>query len=215
MSTSTKENNQHEVSSSFGKVKPLIIFIIGVICSFGLAKWPIKGEVHWLSVMGQTLQLFGTFTVAWKISVRIRQHKGDLSLKNVVEWLVNFSGSTFPEPYQDQSQVLLSRISEDKGTSCESSTITKHSLPENDILRLSKTVETLEEKLESFIAADVSEKGSIISRINRQNEVLNHNLKQLKMDLEQKERAGFEYEFIGTLWLILGLIISLISLYPI
>jgi hypothetical protein len=88
-------------------------------------------------------------------------------------------------------------------------------LPENDILRLSKTVETLEEKLESFIAADVSEKGSIISRINRQNEVLNHNLKQLKMDLEQKERAGFEYEFIGTLWLILGLIISLISLYPI
>jgi len=57
MSTSTKENNQHEVSSSFGKVKPLIIFIIGVICSFGLAKWPIKGEVHWLSVMGQTLQL--------------------------------------------------------------------------------------------------------------------------------------------------------------
>ena len=64
-----------------------------------------------------------------------------------------------------------------------------------------KTVETLEEKLESFIAADVSEKGSIISRVNRQNEVLNHNLKQLKMDLEQKERAGFEYEFIGTLWL--------------
>jgi hypothetical protein len=153
--------------------------------------------------------------VAWKIRVRIRQHKGDLSLKNVVEWLVNFSGSTFPEPYQDQSQVLLSWISEDKGTSCESSTITKHNLPENDILRLSKTVETLEEKLESFIAADVSEKGSIISRINRQNEVLNHNLKQLKMDLEQKERAGFEYEFIGTLWLILGLIISLISLYPI
>lgn len=215
MSTSTKGNNQHEASSRFGKVKPLVIFIIGVICSFGLAKWPIKGEVHWLSVMGQTLQLFGTFTVAWKISVRIRQHKGDLSLKNVVEWLVNFSGSTFPEPYQDQSQVLLSWISEDKGTSCESSTITKHNLPENDILRLSKTVETLEEKLESFIAADVSEKGSIISRINRQNEVLNHNLQQLKMDLEQKERAGFEYEFIGTLWLILGLIISLISLYPI
>ena len=215
MSTSTKGNNQHEVSSRFGKVTPLVIFIIGVICSFGLAKWPIKGEVHWLSVMGQTLQLFGTFTVAWKISVRIRQHKGDLSLKNVVEWLVNFSGSTFPEPYQDQSQVLLSWISEDKGTSCESSTITKHNLPENDILRLSKTVETLEEKLESFIAADVSEKGSIISRINRQNEVLNHNLQQLKMDLEQKERAGFEYEFIGTLWLILGLIISLISLYPI
>lgn len=215
MSTSTKGNNQHEASSRFGKVKPLVIFIIGVICSFGLAKWPIKGGVHWLSVMGQTLQLFGTFTVAWKISVRIRQHKGDLSLKNVVEWLVNFSGSTFPEPYQDQSQVLLSWISEDKGTSCESSTITKHNLPENDILRLSKTVETLEEKLESFIAADVSEKGSIISRINRQNEVLNHNLKQLKMDLEQKERAGFEYEFIGTLWLILGLIISLISLYPI
>jgi hypothetical protein len=215
MSTSTKGNNQHEASSRFGKVKPLVIFIIGVICSFGLAKWPIKGEVHWLSVMGQTLQLFGTFTVAWKIRVRIRQHKGDLSLKNVVEWLVNFSGSTFPEPYQDQSQVLLSWISEDKGTSCESSTITKHNLPENDILRLSKTVETLEEKLESFIAADVSEKGSIISRINRQNEVLNHNLKQLKMDLEQKERAGFEYEFIGTLWLILGLIISLISLYPI
>lgn len=215
MSTSTKGNNQHEASSRFGKVKPLVIFIIGVICSFGLAKWPIKGEVHWLSVMGQTLQLFGTFTVAWKISVRIRQHKGDLSLKNVVEWLVNFSGSTFPEPYQDQSQVLLSWISEDKGTSCESSTITKHNLPENDILRLSKTVKTLEEKLESFIAADVSEKGSIISRINRQNEVLNHNLKQLKMDLEQKERAGFEYEFIGTLWLILGLIISLISLYPI
>lgn len=215
MSTSTKGNNQHEASSRFSKVKPLVIFIIGVICSFGLAKWPIKGEVHWLSVMGQTLQLFGTFTVAWKIRVRIRQHKGDLSLKNVVEWLVNFSGSTFPEPYQDQSQVLLSWISEDKGTSCESSTITKHNLPENDILRLSKTVETLEEKLESFIAADVSEKGSIISRINRQNEVLNHNLKQLKMDLEQKERAGFEYEFIGTLWLILGLIISLISLYPI
>ena len=215
MSTSTKGNNQHEASSRFGKVKPLVIFIIGVICSFGLAKWPIKGEVHWLSVMGQTLQLFGTFTVAWKTSVRIRQHKRDLSLKNVVEWLVNFSGSTFPEPYQDQSQVLLSWISEDKGTICESSTITKHNLPENDILRLSKTVETLEEKLESFIAADVSEKGSIISRINRQNEVLNHNLKQLKMDLEQKERAGFEYEFIGTLWLILGLIISLISLYPI
>lgn len=215
MSTSTKGNNQHEASSRFGKVKPLVIFIIGVICSFGLAKWPIKGEVHWLSVMGQTLQLFGTFTVAWKISVRIRQHKGDLSLKDVVEWLAHFSGSTFPEPYQDQSQVLLSWISEDKGTSCESSTITKHNLPENDILRLSKTVETLEEKLESFIAADVSEKGSIISRINRQNEVLNHNLKQLKMDLEQKERAGFEYEFIGTLWLILGLIISLISLYPI
>jgi len=156
MSTSTKGNNQHEASSRFGKVKPLVIFIIGVICSFGLAKWPIKGEMHWLSVMGQTLQLFGTFTVAWKISVRIRQHKGDLSLKNVVEWLVNFSGSTFPEPYQDQSQVLLSWISEDKGTSCESSTITKHNLPENDILRLSKTVETLEEKLESFIAADVS-----------------------------------------------------------